>query len=114
MASQYLQQSEVEAPASDGGMCEHLARLGAKFLQSLLYGDLHAAWEMQRLQRHSFPGVAGELEVASRHHRLQQLFDEERVALGDGIQRLHKWSRWRTRRIEYRPDHGADIAEAQA
>ena len=85
-----MKEPEVEAPASDGRERKHIPGIRAELAEPMLHGDLHAARDVELVQRLAIPDTVGIEDLTAGRQRFEHLFDEEGVALGGCIHSFEK------------------------
>ena len=88
---QRLEQPEVEPASRHRGDRRDATCLGAQSGQPSPNRLGGRARHMRVLQRAGAPRAVGLREIAGDDERLEHLFDEERIAFGEAVQRVHEW-----------------------
>ena len=86
-----LQEREVEALPGHGCGNQHRAGRFAQLGGAPLHGILHRARDAQRAERLARPDTALLINIARTHQRFERLFDKERIAIGQRLDRAQKF-----------------------
>ncbi len=109
-----LQDGEIEA--TPGDRCENHELSGGRtqVVAALLHRVGNAAWDVQLAQWLAIPGPISVGDLPGREQRFEDLFDEKRIALGQGVDGIQKCRLHRTPEIEDGSQHCAGLVTGEA
>ena len=108
-----LEQPEVEATSGHGGDRRDRARVGAQHRQSARHRLGGGARHADLLERACAPHAVLAHEIAGDEQGLEHLLDEERIALGESVQRVDEVRSERDLRAEDRLQHRRHVGHAE-